>query len=334
MVYRISRRTMLRRKVNKLKKRYKKKTFKKKGYKSRYNKSRKTYNNYYSKRKWSRYHYKRYSILDQDRKATWLMSENLKTTGIGNQAITWWLTGYGGPLPTVDPGTAGIGDLRKIWWEETGSAVGNKTRGIFLKDYQMEYNIVNNSEGAIHVTIYDIAARRDIDNDPASLWNVGLNDTALKYIEAGASTTPSNTSIGVTPFHSSLFCQYFRVMRSTKVRLLGGKAHTHKAKFAVKKRYDGEFFRSTDQTRKGFTFGILVIMHGQIINDQGSANEVQYALGSMNTTLKKTINYKLDHSENRDVIMYFNNLNNKTAVTVPVFVQPESGTIDTTMTTT
>lgn len=327
-------RSKLRRKnrQNKVFKKKYKKVFRKR-YKSRYNKRGKNNSVYYTKRKWSRYNYKRVKSLDQDRKATWIMSENLKTT-IGNQAITWWMTGYGGTLPTVDPGTGGISDLKKIWWEETGTAVGNKTRGIFLENYNMEYNIVNNSEAAVHITIYNIMARRDVDSDPSSMWSAGMVDTNLKYVEAGASATPTNTLIGVTPFHSSLFCQYFRVLKTKKVRLLGGQSHYHKCKFTVKKRYDGEFFRNVDQSRKGFSYGILVVMHGQIINDSGVAQEIQYAVGSINTTLKKTIEYKLDQSENRDVTMYFNNLSNKTGVTAPAFMQPESGAIDTTMATT
>ncbi len=304
-----------------------------KKYKSRYNNRGKTYSNYYSKRKWSKWNWRRVKPLDQDRKATWLMAENLKST-IGTQAVSWWLGGYGGSIPTVDPGTGGISDLRKIWWEETGSAVGNRTRGIFLERFNFEYNIVNNAEAACHVVIYNIIARRDVDIDPFSLWSAGMADTNLKFIEAGASITPACTVIGTTPFHSSTFCQYFKVTRSQRTILLGGQSYMHKATFNIKKRIDGEFFRNIDQTRKGLSCGILVVLQGQIINDLNSAAEVQYALASINTTMKKTIEYKLDQSENRDVVMYFNNLSNKTGVTAPLFVQPESGAIDTTMTTT
>lgn len=285
------------------------------------------------KRRWNRRIYRTVKMLDQMRKATWLSSENLKTT-IGNQSITWWLGGYGGTLPTSDPGTASNQDLRKLWFEETGTAIGNRTRKIFIDKMYMDYDIVNNAEAACDLTIYNIMYRKDTPLAPNQAWETGMIDIANKFIESGATITPSTTTIGVTPFHSSLFCQNIKVLKTKNVRIYGGQFYKHKVVFNIKKAIDGEWFRNTLENRGKYTFGVLLVLRGQIVNDSVSPTEIQYAVASINSTMRKTILFKVDQQENKDQLYYFNNLSNKTAVTAPLFVQPESGTIDTTMQTT
>lgn len=284
-------------------------------------------------RKWNSKIYRFVKNLDQMRKSTWLSSENLRTT-IGNQNMTWWLGGYGGSLPTSDPGTSGVVDLAKIWFEETGTSIGNRTRKIFIDKMFMDYDIVNNAEAACDLTIYNVMYRKDQPLAPSQLWETGMVDTASKFIEAGANITPVVTTIGVTPFHSSLLCQNIKILKTKNVRIYGGQFYKHKVVFNVKKSIDGEWFRNTLIHRGNYTFGVILVLKGQIINDLNSPNEIQYAVASINTTMRKTITYKVDQQENKDQIYYYNNLSNKTAVTAPLFIQPESGIIDTTMATT
>lgn len=294
---------------------------------SRY--SKKTMSMYKNRRRYKGKLARLFNMLDQSRKSTWISSENLRTT-LGNQNVSWWLSNYGQTLPTVDPGTAMNQDLPKIWWEETDSGVGNRTRKIYIDKSYMEYQIVNNSEASVEVTIYNIVYRKDCPLAPSALWENGMIDTNAKFIEAGANITPSMTTLGVTPFHSSLFCQYIKVLKGRKIKLIGGASYVHKMVYNVKRSIDGEWFRLGVENRAYFTHGILVVVKGQLMNDLNSAGEIQYAVGSINTVMKKTISWRVDATENRDKTYYYNNLSNKTGVTAPQFIKIQAGAIDNT----
>lgn len=93
------------------------------------------------------------------------------------------------------------------------------------------YRIKNQHNLAIKVRLYDVVARRDCDvpRDPVSDWEVGM-DREIMY-PAGTINAVSSAydykMPGATPFESTLFCQNWKVIKTTKVVIHAGSEHHH-----------------------------------------------------------------------------------------------------------
>ena len=138
--------------------------------------------------------------------------------GVGVQAVTTVNCMYGAYGNTV------ANDLQQLFSAVTG---GNLTNRMFLQSVSCELYLQNQSNSNIKVQIYDIIARRDqtVSStcfDPTNAFTLGLADEGTY--------TPSN--VGVLPFSSRIFTQYFKVCKVTHLLMSEGQTHVHRIRFS------------------------------------------------------------------------------------------------------
>ena len=80
--------------------------------------------------------------------------------------------------------------------------------------------ITNQDLAAAKIQLYDIICRKDINNLPDSLFQVGETD------EGGNGSTFD--VVGALPFSSDAFCQYYKVCKVTHITWEQGKNHVHR----------------------------------------------------------------------------------------------------------
>lgn len=285
-----------------------------------------------TRRKYARHIRKTLSRLDkQQSRATW--SSYLRVaSSTGYQQIQSFSVGFGGALPTTDPLTPQLNDLRKIWWEYTGTATGSKTRGIVLDRINHELEISCQSENPCNITLYTYVARRDQSNAPETAWGTGLTDIMLKQ----SGVTGGNVDAyhpGVTPFQSTPFCQNFKIIGTKNMTLNPGKTVKVTNSYAIKKRFDAKLFENGETYKKGITHGVLMVIKGNMVNEYGAqaAPEIMVGPTCVLVSVKENVFFKVDNTENRDTNMVFYNVANPTALVQPAGINPAAGAIDTNM---
>lgn len=286
-----------------------------------------------TKRIYARHIRKTLSRLDkQQSRSTWVAFDRLACNN-GYQAVTAHGVGYGGTYPTVDPGTQIATDIKKVFFEYTGTAIGNKTRGIIVDRINQEIEFSCASDNVANLTLYSYVARRDGSISPQDAFSHGLTDTALKVRNAVGTSTIDNTLIGVTPFQSTPFCQSYKVLGTKSITLNPGKTFKMKNIFSIKKRLDGKFFENGELWKKGVSHGVLVVLKGNLVNELGQATaaEVQHGPAAVLMSIKETMIFKVDTTESRDTNMTFYNGANPTGLAQAVGYNPETGQVDTTM---
>jgi hypothetical protein len=97
------------------------------------------------------------------------------------------------------------------------------TGRMFLEKMSSNFTLNNQSNIAIKLVIRDVMARRDIPNiagiaNPESCWNTGLVDENA----AGLAS-----DVGVKPYESDIFNQYFKITREYTTDLQPGGNHRH-----------------------------------------------------------------------------------------------------------
>lgn len=98
---------------------------------------------------------------------------------------------------------------------------GNATRRFLLERVQSNIVYTNASSASCTLDLYDIAVKRDHDiASPADAWAAGIQMET---------TTPSSpvTILGIKPWQSQQFNEFFKVVRTTHVNLAAGAAHRH-----------------------------------------------------------------------------------------------------------
>lgn len=287
-----------------------------------------------TRRMYARHVRKTLSRLDkQQSRSTWVAFDRLQCSN-GYQAVTSHGVGYGGTHPGgVDPGTQIATDMKKVFYEYTGTATGNKTRGIIVDRIIQELEFSCASDNVANLTLYSYVTRRDGSISPQQAWSDGLTETALRVKNQSGLTSIDNTLIGVTPFQSTPFCQSFKILGTKSITLNPGKTFKMKNVFAIKKRLDGKWFENGELWKKGVTHGVIVVLKGNLVNELGQATaaEVQHGPAAVLMSVKETMMFKVDVTEARDTNMTFYNASNPAALTQAVGYNPVTGQQDTTM---
>lgn len=131
-------------------------------------------------------------------------------------------------------------------------------KALMLK-VRAETIITNATLSTGRITIYDIIARRDLNNatltGPTTAWKQGLADQG-----GGAN---QQLLVGSTPFSSKSFTQYFKVKQVTHVLLAQGATHIHRVNYSPNRGMDwgtldyGSIFSN-------LTCFQVLVQHGQV----------------------------------------------------------------------
>lgn len=119
-------------------------------------------------------------------------------------------------------------DIYTYTYNANLGAVGAGNDKTILESCQTTTTFTNQTNTPTFVDIYDIVARRDIQvmgansefYDPAKCWTFGSGTVAGNV---------ASTRLGTTPFMSTLFTQFWKVLRVTRLNLAAGETAEHRA---------------------------------------------------------------------------------------------------------
>jgi hypothetical protein len=163
----------------------------------------------------------------------------------------------------------------------------NATQRFIILSCSAELLFTNAELSNCRYTIYDIIARRDLNSttntDPGTAW-------ANSYADEQASN--SNWSlVGTTPFSSDLFTQFFKVLKMTHGVLGQGQTHCHRINFHPKRIVDLETISHTTNGLKGISCYVMVVFHGEPMNDVTTKTQVSTGACALDMVYRKSYKY-------------------------------------------
>jgi len=151
-----------------------------------------------------------------------------------------------------------------------GAATAVPTK-LFLKGGKYVLRLRNQANTNCRLSIYDIVTKRNtvstaLDN-PAEVWTKGFTDYG----------TLTKETVGMTPYRSPEFNQYFGVNRVTTVSLEPGQQHDHTVYHKYNRVVDSIQFQNNVGTAiAGLTRYIMIVFHGTLGHESATATSVTY----------------------------------------------------------
>lgn len=155
---------------------------------------------------------------------------------------------------------------------------------IYLKTLVAEHLLTNQTNDVVHLTMYDVVARRDQYNGssyitPTGAWTQGDID---------ASQSSAYQIVGSTPFQTPGFTEYWKIVKITELDLHSGGHHRHKVFVSPKKLISNEVINQigSNGVIKDLTCFTMVVCHGFPDNSTGTST-VSTAPGKVDMVTKK-----------------------------------------------
>jgi len=161
-------------------------------------------------------------------------------------------------------------ELTSMETASAGAATSVPTK-YFLKVGKYVLRLRNQANTNCRMSIYDIVTKRNtvsttLDN-PSEVWTKGMTDF-------GALT---KETIGMTPYRSPEFNQYFGVNRVTTISLEPGQQHDHTVYHKYNRVVDSiQFQNNVGTALAGLTRFIVIVFHGTLGHESLAASNVTY----------------------------------------------------------
>lgn len=210
-------------------------------------------------------------------------------------------------------------------------APSTHARKLVVQTVTGEYILTNSSLATAYVDIYDIVRRHDANpanpgsQNPTTAWRQGVQT------EAGSSALPYDQDINSLPTDSSLFNDYFRVIKRTHVPLAQGATHKHSIKYAPNMLVDEQMYVNNLGVPAaveiaGTTIWTMIVVHGQpasIPPEGGGMATVTTAAVNIDLVYAQRIKYTWVQDIN---VTYYQN-DNLSSLTGEYVVSAGAGTI-------
>lgn len=137
---------------------------------------------------------------------------------------------------------------------------GNNTRRFVLLRTQAQIMYTNSTTASCTMDLYDIVCKRDSDIvNPLTAWANGI---------AMQTTTPSNPYeiLGVKPWQSQQFKEFFKIARTTRVNLAPGATHKHSVTLSPNQVIREQMVLE-NRCYKGLTYFTMAVVKGVPVSD-------------------------------------------------------------------
>ena len=105
---------------------------------------------------------------------------------------------------------------------------GNSTRRVLRESVSGEVMLHNQDNMNVRVILYDIIARKNLDSQTNLTWGSWAPNIVWSTGEQNEGVAATNaTIIGSTPFQSSQFMTYFKVLKAPHQLMAPGQTHSH-----------------------------------------------------------------------------------------------------------
>lgn len=289
------------------------------------------------KKQWSRYDYPLWT------QSKWgacrsMYSQRLRINSLANyQRVSPWVFPFvPNSVPTLDPGTASMSAISKIYFDQMQDAtVGNRTRKILLDRCEFDFDFVSGSEGIQWLEVYDCVCRQDTFIDPETLYTTGLKEinAGCAFVDGssgvGSTINITRDQLGQTPFDSTDFCRIWKVVRKRLIKMMPGSLHKHTAKFDIKKVIDAQSFRDGSIYAKDISCMVMTRQWGM------PAGDAQLDCGITPTVIYQDMKFRLHWKKSSHVTQDLNYNYDNSVLTAAIagaqFINPLNGLVDATM---
>lgn len=167
-------------------------------------------------------------------------------------------------------GTAGMskGHIRNLFNDEDNNLSANYTVDPQL--CRADVYVTNTGSQTLVMDIYEIVCRKDVTRAQEQS-NLGYGDIQDMFGNIGFGSTintggsqPTSTGFGTTPFQGRVFCEYWKIVKKTRILLSAAQAwmqqfKQHRPKYLTNQQYS-EYAGYT--AKRGLTKGLLFIYYG------------------------------------------------------------------------
>jgi len=264
------------------------------------------------------------------------------STGVGAQGTTcfaWWT---GGESTTVTGGavsSTGTADIATIMDQATSAnPVGTSPSQFVLKNVVFlrlkgQLRMVNQTNSMCEVIIRDFVCKRDVLEDPFTMWYNNENfNIPLTSVVAGthlmtspfvstASPTAPQTLWMQTPFSlnaSPLSCdkvrQYYKIKKTSKVRLAPGQLHDHKVLFALNRIINMSLVQNVNTNKAGLTHFTMVTVMGLPCHDSTDGTKINTSPANIDVIWNKSMSYNWNYGPPKEI----RNCDNLSTIAIPV----------------
>lgn len=188
-------------------------------------------------------------------------------------------------VPVYDP--ADLGQCVGVATNTGTTAIENQTTRIYMKSCHEEIAIQNSSNAVCRITLYDVISRRDCFADanghsamPDITWQDGIQH---QQVSGGAST--SYNTVGVRPYDSKAFNDWWKIKRITYLDLAPGQVHYHRVNYSIHKFVSQEWLGASGLAAgKGWSLGTMMVSYGEPCGDNsGGATTEKIRLNCVQT---------------------------------------------------
>lgn len=179
---------------------------------------------------------------------------------------------YNSPAMFAQTGTTGISiqtifDNAATWWntitpaavDEDPTTAKFKSLKFFLQGVTQKHRIVNQMPTVVELDIYDLISKVTQSTlatvKPTDVWDNGLADLR------GNGAAVDSTALGITPTTSKIFNQTWKIVKRTRISLMGGKQHNHTFCFSPNRIVDTDYWSTYGMVR-GITAISLFVARG------------------------------------------------------------------------
>lgn len=198
-------------------------------------------------------------------------SQALTSGGAGAQAVSSFAVLDNFPATTTD------NDINKIMNQATTyqqqvviggttypvSGLAPNTQKVFLEQCTVKLMLTNQEDTNVELTIYEAIAKQDASIGMLAAWENGLSDEADGVATGGF----RRGVVGISPFSSQQYCQFWRTIKKTRIVLGQGQSHSHMINYKPRRVFSAEELQNSDGNFRNLTYGVMVVQAGMPLHD-------------------------------------------------------------------
>lgn len=235
------------------------------------------------------------------------------TTGGGSSSVAGsWGNGYGVNLDLLQYIKTQLTNQVDVRTNAQGGVApppGWKTTKFVVEKLVMKQELKNQTNSAVHLTLYDCVLRSGIDvnalDTPLNMWFNGMADQNESGVDATGGVGTIN-NVGLTPFRSKRFTKNWRVFSTKRLVLHPGHTHIHTTRVAPRNSWslDMDFTGNTGgadlvKMIPGVTTCTFAVVYGTICNDATATGNVGYGPAAVDSICRSYCEFRLIEKSGR-----------------------------------
>lgn len=180
------------------------------------------------------------------------------------------------------------------------------TQKVYLEQGTTKLMLTNEEDTNCEYYIYEMVSREDHSQDALYCWELGLVDETDPI-----AVVNRRGVVGISPFSSERFTQFWKVIKKTRIVLGEGQSHSHYINYKPRRVVNAELLTSGDVYFKNLSYTCMVVQAGLPLHDvtSGTATTAPTATAAVWT---KQLKFKVVSNNQTVYTLLYNNFTNGT----------------------